>query len=252
MATAELVKQDAGVEAHAQAAQEVASKIKDALADGQKALWRLGEALYAFDEMRGWQQLGYYNLSAWLADTDGAITRGTYYRLVGTWRKVVVDLEVDAERVCQLDQSKVAIVADKIGEDEVNVDDALADVEALPAQDLREKYGRPAVVRRPKVQASESNEQPTATTSPAEQLTQPDKTPPADNGRKPEPDSPAPATSSETVSVFTVAEKSLIHEALNCLEHKAGWSDADQACAESICQKIRSARTSQVVEGGES
>jgi hypothetical protein len=139
MTTAELVKQEAGA-GTALEAQEAASQIKAALASGRKALWELAEALYAFDEMKGWQQLDYATLSDWLADTEGTITRSTYYRLVRTWRKVVVELEVDADRVSLLDQSKVAIVADKIGGEETTVDDALADVEALGAQDLREKY----------------------------------------------------------------------------------------------------------------
>jgi hypothetical protein len=137
MTTMELVKQDAG----ALEAQEVAAKIQTALAAGRTALWELAEALHAFDEMRGWRDLGYATLSAWLEDTDEQITRGTYYRLVGTWRKLVIEQNIDADRVRCLDQSKVAIVADRIRDDEVKIDVALADVEALGAQDLREKYG---------------------------------------------------------------------------------------------------------------
>lgn len=99
--------------------------------------------------MKGSKQLGYKNVSSWLADTNGAISSGTYYRLVRTWHTVVIDLEIDTEPVCVLDQSKVAIVADRIGSKGVTVDDALADVVALPARGLRKKYGRPAVGRPP-------------------------------------------------------------------------------------------------------
>lgn len=135
----ELVKQDAAEVADARA---VANAIKAALADGREALWRLAEALHAFDEMRGWRDLGYRTLSEWLADADVAITRGTYYRLVKSWRKLVVERKVDADRVRLLDQSKVAIVVDRIAGNEVKVDDAFADVAALGTQDLRAKYAK--------------------------------------------------------------------------------------------------------------
>ena len=146
MATAELVKQDE----RALDIQEVASRIEAALQAGRKAMWELAESLHAFHEMRGWQKLGYRTVSQWLDDTNGAISRGTYYRLVGTWRAVVIEQGVEPERVRLLDQSKVAIVADKLGEKRVKVDNVLADVEALPANGLRKKYGRPARGRSPK------------------------------------------------------------------------------------------------------
>jgi hypothetical protein len=68
------------------------------------------------------------------------MTMGTYRRYVRTWRKLVVEKQVDPARLRQLEQSKVAIVVDKIAKNEVLVDDAFADVESLGAGDLREKY----------------------------------------------------------------------------------------------------------------
>ncbi|MHB1808283.1 MAG: hypothetical protein ACYCU0_03180 [Solirubrobacteraceae bacterium] len=136
MTTVGMVKPDA----EALGAEQVASQIKAALADGRKALWRLAEALHAFDEMRGWNELGYANLAEWMAETDGAITRSTYYRLVGTWRKVVVETRIDPACVRELDHSKVAIVVDEIRRDESKAEKVLADVQSLPASELRAKY----------------------------------------------------------------------------------------------------------------
>ena len=146
MTSKTLTKQDQESQqavAEAEEAYAVETQVKAAMAEGREALWRLAEALYAFDEMRGWLKLGHDNLSSWLADSDVTLTRGTYYRLVKTWRKLVVERHIDAGRVRLLDQSKVAIVVDQIADGKATVDDALADVEALGAQDLREKYYGP-------------------------------------------------------------------------------------------------------------
>lgn len=131
---------DRSKQEEAEEAFAIESQIKQAMADGRDALWRLAESLYLFDEAKGWHALGYENLSHWLAEADVSITRPTYYRYVRTWRKLVVQKQIDANRIRQLDQAKVAIVADKIAANEVLVEDALNDVESLGARDLREKY----------------------------------------------------------------------------------------------------------------
>lgn len=127
-------------ENEAEVAFGIETRVKAAILVGRKALWDLAEALYEFDEAKGWYALGHENLSSWLADADVTISRPTYYRYVRTWRKLVVEKQISAQRIKQLDQSKVAIVADLIHENRVVAEDALADVEAMPAQDLRVKY----------------------------------------------------------------------------------------------------------------
>jgi hypothetical protein len=130
--------------AESQEAAEVAfaieGRIKKAMADGRKALWELAEALYEFDEEHGWMALGHETLSDWLADPEVTMTMGTYRRYVRTWRKLVIEKQIEPDRIRRLEQSKVAIVVDKIASNEVLVDDALADVDSLGARDLREKY----------------------------------------------------------------------------------------------------------------
>jgi hypothetical protein len=138
MTTTELEAQQAQEEA--EVAFSIERRIKEAIVQGREALWALAEALYEFDEAHGWLKLGHENLSQWLADADVTISRATYYRYVKTWRKLVIEKHVQPERIRQLDQSKVAIVADKVAANTVLVEDALSDVESLGAQDLREKY----------------------------------------------------------------------------------------------------------------
>lgn len=132
---------------HADEVQEAAEvafgidqRIKEAMARGRQALWDLAEALYDFDESHGWLALGYEKLSDYLADPEVTLTLGTYRRYVRTYRKLVVEKAIPVTRLRELEQSKVAIVVDKVANNEVLVEDALADVEALGAKDLREKY----------------------------------------------------------------------------------------------------------------
>lgn len=113
---------------------------KDALRRGKEAIWDLSESLYWFNEINGWTKLGYESLADWLADPEITLSHGTYRRYVRTWKKMVVDKKIEPQRVRLLEPSKAAIVADKVASNEVLVEDALADVEALGAKDLREKY----------------------------------------------------------------------------------------------------------------
>jgi hypothetical protein len=178
-------------QAEAEIAFALQTRIKEAMADGRDALWRLAEALYEFDEAHGWLKLNYENLSQWLADADVTISRATYYRYVKTWRKLVVEKHIDPERIRLLDQSKVAIVTDKIASSEVLVEEALSDVEALGAQDLREKYYGP------KAEPSNVGQEP----EPDENLA---TTPQDDSGHLPDMDEPIRA---DDIVVDSTAEE---------------------------------------------
>lgn len=136
--------QDQNAAAEAEEAFAVETQIKAAMRDGRDALWRLMEALYAFDEKRGYLALGHENLSAWLADPEVSMTRTTYYRFVKTWGKLHVERKIDSERLRQLDASKASLVVDVIVAGKAPVDEVLSDVEELGARDLREKYLPPA------------------------------------------------------------------------------------------------------------
>ena len=135
-------RQEAGAIAHA-----IEKQVHAALYRGREALWELSEALYDFDEARGWLGLGFDTLKEWLAQPEHVMSRSQYHKLVSTWRKLVVERRIDADRLRLLDQSKVAIVTKAITSAEVLVDEVLADVEVLAARDLRRKYeGEPKKV----------------------------------------------------------------------------------------------------------
>jgi hypothetical protein len=124
----------------AERAYELQEAVKAGLRAGREALWSLAKALHEIDEVRGWAALGYDTLGEWLADSEIGITRRTYFRLVKTYRGLVVRRSVSATSLQRLDPSKVDIVLPKVEKGDVLLEDALADVEAMPARDLREKY----------------------------------------------------------------------------------------------------------------
>ncbi|HEY5342714.1 MAG TPA: hypothetical protein VIJ66_03540 [Solirubrobacteraceae bacterium] len=136
----ELVTQVQQEVAESKEALAVEYQIVRALADGREALWRLAEALYAFDEIRGWLRLGYDTLGEWLADADVTMSRNYYNRLVRVWRDLVIERQVDPELLRPIHLSKVIVVQAQIAAGRVRVDKALGDAQALGEADLREKY----------------------------------------------------------------------------------------------------------------
>ena len=141
-----------------QGALEAEVRVKEALRDGKAALWKLSEALYDFDSKQGWAALGYENLSRWLADPEIDMTRGTYYRWVNTWRKLVIEKGVKPAQLEQVSASKAALIADDVVSGNVRATTALKDVQNLSASELRVKYEKPRRGRPPK---EEESDQPT-------------------------------------------------------------------------------------------
>lgn len=118
-------------------------QVKDALREGKTALWKLAEALWHFDQQKGWAALGKEHLTEWLKDPEIDMTRGTYYRLVGTWQKLAIDRGLERKQLEAVDMSKAALVADEIATGHRRPATVLKDVQELPASKLREKYGKP-------------------------------------------------------------------------------------------------------------
>jgi hypothetical protein len=114
--------------------------IKAGLVKTRELMWKVAEGLHEFDEEQGWLRLGYETLTDWLAQPDVTMSRATYYRLVQTWRELHVIRKVDVSTLRRLDPSKVHIVMPALKAATVPLTDALDDIEALGAQDLREKY----------------------------------------------------------------------------------------------------------------
>ena len=116
-------------------------QVKEGLARGREALWQTAEALYEFSEVGGWRYLGgYETLGDWLADPEISLTRSTYFRLVETWREVVVRHEVDPATVRALDPSKVALTLPAVRDGRETMDGALDAAATNGWRDLRERY----------------------------------------------------------------------------------------------------------------
>lgn len=143
-------------------AQETEARVKEALREGKSALWKLAEALYDFDQQQGWESLGYENVTRWLEDPEIDMTRGTYYRLVGTWEKLHVGRGIERARLERVNMSKAALVADEIAQGSVPPDAALKDVQEMSAQQLREKYEKPKRGRPARGQEPRQHSQATA------------------------------------------------------------------------------------------
>jgi hypothetical protein len=118
-------------------------QVKAGLRKGREAAWQVAQALTLFDEERGWEVLGYETVSEWLADPEIGMGKTTYYRWIQTW-KTLAARNVDPSSLGRLDPSKVSIIVPALRSGKASTKDALADVEALAASDLREKYVRPA------------------------------------------------------------------------------------------------------------
>jgi hypothetical protein len=116
-------------------------QVKEGLARGREALWATAEALYEFSEAQGWKLLGGYDtLGDWLADPEISLTRSTYFRLVETWREVVVRREIEPESVKAVDLSKVALTLPAVKDGRETIEGALDAAATNGWRDLRERY----------------------------------------------------------------------------------------------------------------
>lgn len=116
------------------------AEIKAGLKDVRGGLWRTAKALYSFTENTGWTALGYESLGEWLADPDVTLTRSTYYRMLQAWTELHVLRKVPEDKLAALDLTKAHIALPALKRGDAPVDVIVADVEALGARDLREKY----------------------------------------------------------------------------------------------------------------
>jgi hypothetical protein len=140
MATTEVVEATEDREALQKQAHELDQAIRSGLTAGRKTLWDVARELHEFDEISGWVHLGCETRAEWLADPEISMTSSTFFRLVRAFRELAIARKVDPDRLAVLDISKVDIVLPKVQSGKVRLKEALNDVEALGARDLREKY----------------------------------------------------------------------------------------------------------------
>lgn len=128
-------------EAGARAAYELEQRIRQTIGT-QKMIWvDLAGDLYTFQTTRAHAQLGYETFEEWLASPDIDIKRRWVYELLSIWKHLVIDAGVAPERLKALEPSKVQDVMVAVRRQQVAVDRALADAEALSRNDLRQLYG---------------------------------------------------------------------------------------------------------------
>lgn len=132
------------VEAGLQAKADEAHLLHRRVVNGVRAINRewvlLAQSLYEFQKIKGWDTLGYETQEAWLASPEIGIRRGHAFRLVQTYRELVVERGVNLERLTRVDPSKVFEVLPAIRRNRVDTERGLTDCESLAVLDLRERY----------------------------------------------------------------------------------------------------------------
>jgi hypothetical protein len=107
---------------------------------GQRASWvSLASRLAEFHSGEGWTALQHDSFNEWLGQPEIGLARAEAYAMIGAWRELVVERDVDVTRLEALDVSKVAVVLPAIRRG-VDVDQALADCAVLSRSDLRAQY----------------------------------------------------------------------------------------------------------------
>jgi hypothetical protein len=118
-------------------------ELKATIAEGKRVLWELARLLHEWDETSGWTALGYDSVGDWLADPAVEMTRSTFYRLVSTYRELVVRRRLDPADLDGLELSKAQVVLPAVKAGRVRLDDALADAKRLGKTALRQEYAPP-------------------------------------------------------------------------------------------------------------
>lgn len=137
-------------EMEANAAHETNLEIKRNLDIIRGAWVDLAGALYRFKTGTMYQKLGYDSFAAYCADPDVELNATDAYGWIAVWTQLVIDRGVDPERLKRYATTKVQRVLSAVRREEVTVDEALSDVEALPRSALEDKYtGRTATKGKP-------------------------------------------------------------------------------------------------------
>lgn len=123
-----------------------AHKVEKKIVAGCSAIRQVWVALAAYfhefhtEEM--WEDLGYESFEEWLGSPDISLSRSHVYALIQTHNDLVLGLGVDPKELEGLEASKIVQVLPALKRGDVEIDVALADVEALSRADLREKYNK--------------------------------------------------------------------------------------------------------------
>lgn len=117
--------------------------VKEAIAEGRAAYWRLAERLYQFHEQRGWELLGYDTISEWLAQPEIELSKTAFYRAVNLWHTLVVMKQLPPAKLQHVEPSKAREIAPAIARGDVDPDEAIEVISgpnALSYSDVVERF----------------------------------------------------------------------------------------------------------------
>lgn len=153
---------------------EVEEKIRKGVGAIRQVWIALAGHLHEFYTERMWEHLGYDRFEEWLGTPEIGLGRSHVYALIAAYEELVVKREVEEATLAELEATKLAVVLPALRRGEVELEEALADCEALSRSALRQKYGKsvPAervpliqcedcgCMKRPKTEAEEQEQIP--------------------------------------------------------------------------------------------
>lgn len=108
-----------------------------------KQVWiALAGYLHDFYSEKMWTALGYEKFEEWLGTPEIGLKRSQTYQLIEVYEEFVVKRGITQEELAELEMSKLAVVLPALRKGEAELEDVLADCEALSRSELREKYGQ--------------------------------------------------------------------------------------------------------------
>lgn len=114
------------------------------LRDKGRSLWPAEAAiLHEVKSTKGWTLLGADSFAEWLAQPEIAMSVSHANTLIGAYKTLVIDGDVELQDLSGLDPTKVREVLPAIRQGRVKAAEALSDVEVQSRSSLRTKYADP-------------------------------------------------------------------------------------------------------------
>lgn len=135
-------------EREAKKAFEVEAKIKKGVGAIREVWVALAAYLHEFHQGKMWEHLGYNRIEDWLGTPEIGLGRSQVYALIEAYEELVVKRGVEPEQLGGMEATKIAVVLPALRRGDVDLEEALADCEALSRSALREKYGQQVSVER--------------------------------------------------------------------------------------------------------
>lgn len=132
----------------AKEAYDVEAKIKKGTGAIKVVQIAIAGYLHDFHSGRMWESLGYDKFETWLGSPEISMGRSDAYQKIEVYEELVVKRDVSQVDLAELDMSKLAVVLPALRKDEIELEGALSDCEALSRSELRAKYGQSVPAKR--------------------------------------------------------------------------------------------------------